>query len=446
MEYRFGEWIFDPEYLFLYKSSCAKDVLFQARDILAGQRKRYIIDELLKDEPCSEEADILPWNPIGICPTYCCNLKCKYCGYSSKADNSAPVSISMVETFLNDVVKRYLISKRLRAIDNPLVLFISGGGEPSYEWGLLKNIICYFRNLCKMHGIKEYINVTTNGILNNAQIDFMSENIQEIMVSYDGLPNLQNGNRPTAYGKSTNRAVENTIKRFSAANIKLTVRSTIWPDDYNRLYDMYSHILSIIENKEFFSWSVNPVAYEGRATEYEQQLHVPEKSFVSYYLDFLERILRENGEDEVKRIGTPFITNDYSRLYCGALNGRQPWLLPNGDIVMCLESPNYENIIAHVEKERIYYNRQGDINITPTIKMQVKKCQGCIAVGFCNGGCPVWFMRRKSSDAEPVECLAQREYCHRLIRALINGTYSWGWQLNPIPGFDNDAMLIMTKQ
>ena len=351
----------------------------------------------------------------------------------------------MVEIFLNNVVKRYLISKRLRGTDNPLILFISGGGEPSYEWNLLKNIICCFRDLCETHGIKAYINVTTNGILNNTQIDFMSENIHEIMVSYDGLPNLQNDNRPNAYGKSTNTVVENTIRRFSATNVKLTVRSTVWPDNYNRLYDMYMHILSIIENKESFNWSVNPVAYEGRATECEQQLHMPEKSFVSCYLDFLERILCEKGEDEVKRIGTPFITNDYSRLYCGALNGRQPWLLPNGDIVMCLESPSYKNVIAHIEKDRICNNKQGDINITTTIRTQVKKCQGCIAVGFCNGGCPVWFMRRRSSDVEPAECDAQREYCHRLITALINGAYSWGWQLNPIPGLDNDAILIMTK-
>lgn len=444
MDYCFGEWQFNAEYLLMYKKNCSKEELNRAYEMLESQRNRILIDKLLKKGTCIECTNAGSWNPIGICITYSCNLRCNYCGYSSEANLSTPVDMDTIETFLNEVVKRYLVSKKLKKVNAPLILFLSGGGEPTYEWNQLKEIIFYFEHLCKSHSIKSYINLTTNGLLNDTQIDFLAQHVQEIMVSYDGLPNLQNNNRPSAYGKPTNIIVENTIMKFSTKNLKLIVRSTLWPENYKNMLEMYSYISSMIINEKFFTWSVNPVANEGRATECEY--HTPERSFVSYYRDLIDNIIHTYGEESVKHLESPFITNNYSRLYCGSINGRQPWLLPNGDVILCIESPSYKNVIARIENGKMEYFKQGDDSIATFIRSQVERCKGCIAVGFCNGGCPVWFTRCRDTDIDPPECSAQREYCHILIKALIDGDYSFGWKLKPIDGFDSESIRIMVKK
>lgn len=293
MEYRFGEWQFNPEHLVLYRDDCNRDELTKLFRALDVRRKCNIVDKLLHESLCLENIRAGVWNPIGICPTYSCDLRCNYCGYSSEAKKTMPVEMRTVEVFLADVIKRYIVSRHLKRINTPLTLFISGGGEPTYEWDLLKDIVSYFNRLCVMHGITGHINLTTNGLLNDTQLEFLANNVQEVMVSYDGLPYIQNNNRPSANGKPTSSIVENTIRRLSNAKLKLTVRSTLWPDTYEEMQHIYINLCSLISNMDNFTWSVNPVAYEGRAMEHKGCMF--RRDFVPYYLNFVTYIVKRYG-------------------------------------------------------------------------------------------------------------------------------------------------------
>lgn len=354
MEYRFGEWNFNAEHLCLHKKGCGEAELKRAYQVLEVKRNLQYVHEVLNRDDSRQNAAAGVWNPIGICLTYNCNMRCNYCSYSSEANGSTAVTMEMVKAFLNEAMKRYLISRRVKKNTRPLLLFLSGGGEPTCEWDRLKNIICLFEELCGTYAIEYYINMTTNGLLNDAQIGFLAQHVQEIMVSYDGMADLQNNNRPTAGGGLTDNIVENTISNLSSGNLKLVVRTTLWPENYKDMLAIYQHVRAVAKSEHAFIWSVNPVANEGRALERDS---CTEKGFVENYIQMVNDVGRIYGEGSVKQIETPFLTNDYCRLYCGAINGQQPWLLPDGEVVACMESPNHKDIIARIENDRIYYYR-----------------------------------------------------------------------------------------
>lgn len=117
--------------------------------------------------------------------------------------------------FIKDIIKKRTIKKLLTKKNDPLIINFTGGGEPTYEWDLLKNAVAFVRRQCADNNIPLYLKMTTNGMLSNEQIKFISENFNELMISYDGLSEIQNSNRICPNTKDTSSMVEHTIREFT---------------------------------------------------------------------------------------------------------------------------------------------------------------------------------------------------------------------------------------
>lgn len=424
--YQFDEYTFDSRRLLVYKSDVESKALeFFLLNYDKDHNKRVPQD-------ISVDANHMQMNKIaiakaGICLTYNCNLRCKYCGYSSDEKSQYSLQFEDVELFVKDIIKRKTIRKLITHENVPLEIVFTGGGEPTYDWPLFEKTVTLIRSMCTENAVPVVLKLTTNGMLSDSQISFISKYFNHIMVSYDGLPEIQNRNRICPHNKDTASVVETTIRKFVNNRIPLTVRSTVWQDDFDKLKKMYNHVSSIVSYNGAVTWSIYPVMFEGRAVaNIKQQGRTVYADFIGVYAKLLQEITPNN---ETLKIEVPLLENSVCDIYCGAHRIDQPWLMPDKSVVTCIESKDNKTIIGNVGSAEIEYSKNYQDILLHMIQKKYVECADCIAYGTCKGGCPIWHFRVDHTMQEPLECCLQKEYWKRIIGSLIKGEYAFGWKL-----------------
>lgn len=432
--YTIENYTFDSNCLLLYNSTIDKvtlDSFIQPLEIDDIYNEAHTTLSRLHSEDM--QMNKIAINMLGIIPTYNCNLRCSYCGYSSKEDDKNKLKISQVKQFISDIIKKRTIKKLIYHNNEPLQVTITGGGEPTYEWKLLEETIEFVKNECAINNIPLFCQMTTNGFLNDDKIEFISKNFQHIMVSYDGLPEVQDHNRRSKFADKTSNIVEESIKQFVKHNVPLTIRSTIWQKDYNRMSEMYQHIYSLVPYESNVKWSIYPTLYEGRAVNgINEQGQNPYKDFLFYYVKLCKDIIKEKGVLGLRKIEVPLFSNETYGIYCGAHMINHPWLTPDGSITTCIESKDNQTKIGEVGLNGVVYYEKYRDPLLEITKQKQDECRNCIAYHFCRGGCPIWHIRTENIRNEPLECGLIKEYWFYIIKSAIKGEYSFGWNLKKL--------------
>ncbi len=127
-----------------------------------------------------------------------CNLKCVYCfaeegEYHGKRElMSAEVGKAAIDFIIKNSGSRH----------NLEVDFF--GGEPLMNFGVVKEIVEYGRSQEKIHNKNFRFTITTNGILLNDEImDYINENMQNVVISLDGRKEINDKMRPRAGGQGS---------------------------------------------------------------------------------------------------------------------------------------------------------------------------------------------------------------------------------------------------
>ena len=442
--YTIENYIFDSNSLLLYDATIN-------RENLEGLVQSPEIDEIYNDAHItlsklnSEDMEMskIAINMLGIIPTYNCNLRCSYCGYSSKENDKNKLDINQVKLFVSDIIKKRTIKKLIYRTNEPLQVTITGGGEPTYDWELLQQTMEFLKNECAINNIPLFCQITTNGVLGEEKVEFLSKHFQHVMVSYDGLPDVQDNNRRSKYGDKTSNMVENSIRQFVKNNVPLTIRSTIWQKDYDKLSEMYQHIFSLIPYESDAKWSIYPTLYEGRAVNrINEQEPNPYKNFMSNYVKLCKDIIKEKGFCGLRKIEVPLFSNETYGIYCGAHMINHPWLIPDGSITTCIESKNNQTKIGEVGSNGIVYYKKYRDPLLEITKQKQDECRDCIAYHFCRGGCPIWHLRTENIRNEPLECGLIKEYWLYVIRSAVKGEYCFGWELKKLNTNCNDKQIF----
>ncbi|MDR2719803.1 MAG: radical SAM protein [Nitrososphaerota archaeon] len=429
-----SNYIFDSGRLIIYKSNVDKepiDAINSAFEIDVDYKT--ILSDLTRLNSDEMHMDKIAINEIGICLTYNCNLRCNYCGYSSSDRDKYKLQLSDVKIFIKDSIKKRAIKKLLTKKNEPFTISFTGGGEPTYDWDLLKNTVIFIKQQCAENNIPVYLKMTTNGVLLSEQIAFIAENFNELMISYDGLPETQNLNRISPNLKDTNSAVEHSIREFTKRGVPLNIRTTIWQNDYPKIKEMYYHIFSLVPEDSKVTWSIYPTLFEGRAAKrIKQQEDRTYKAFLFYYIDLVEHIISEKGEEKIKTVDVPLLNNDVCGLFCGAYRLNHPWLLPDKSIITCIEYKDAKVVIGKINNGKLEYFEKYCDEFLKISQEKYVACRSCIAYRFCRGGCPVWHLRRNTEINEPLECHLQKAYWKYILEAVLLGKYSFGWHLEKI--------------
>lgn len=357
----------------------------------------------------------------GICLSDACQLRCNYCAFAS--DNShekKTVNLEDAEVFVdyligNCIIRRFHNAKK----DYVLDLYFAGGGEPTFDWNLLFRVTEMVKMKCHEQKISYKLGITTNGLLDERQIQYIAENFDIIAISFDGLPEIQNQNRKLMGERDSFNYVDKTIRELDELGKNIILRTTIWPKDYDKLLQMLCFVCSNYKNID--TWDVEPVNARGRAIE--QKDGTINKSFVSYYVK-AQKYIREQNFNNILMCGK--FKDNITGYSCGTSFGQNPWLLPDGRLVTCLDAREVAPTVAKIEKGVINKYKFED-RLTFLYMEKREKCKNCFAYKFCGGGCPIKYTNIVELDTMKCECEMIREYWIYIFEKLIDSKDIFDW-------------------
>lgn len=205
------------------------------------------------------------------------------------------------------------------------------GGEPLLRFDLIRQIVPYGKRRARQLGKSLHFGCTTNCThLTDEMMDFWRRFGMGFHCSIDGIPEVQNANRPMLGGGPSAPAVEKNVPKILAYRPEVMARATISPKSVRALLESAKYLVGLGFRSMTFKAAVNcdwkPEDFEALRSQYEK--------LGEFYLDALVsgRPLRiEELHNGVRSIHS---LEAVSRFPCGA--GRGVILVdPRGDLWPC---------------------------------------------------------------------------------------------------------------
>jgi len=311
-----------------------------------------------------------------------CNLRCQYC-FASTGDFGTGRKIMPFEVAKKAI--DFVISRSGKRRNIEVDFF---GGEPLMAWDTVKQTIDYARSIEEEHGKKFRFTITTNGLLlDDEKIDYINANMDNVVLSLDGRPSVNDEMRKTVSGAgSYDIIVPKFQKLVEKRDPKLDyyARGTFTGKNLDFAEDVVH-----IADEGFDRLSVEPVAAED-GCGYELTEADLDKIYAEY--DRLTDIMEARRKE-----GKPFHFFHFmidlnqgpcvvKRLRgCGA-GYEYVAVTPEGDIYPCHQfvgneafkqgsvlDGSFDMDIAHKFASMNIYTRE--------------KCGDCWAKFYCSGGC-----------------------------------------------------------
>jgi len=409
-------------FLAKYESSVVKETYTELRELYESDMLFSQSDDNVK----LNYSDETPIKALCLNISHDCNMSCEYC-FAGKGDYGHEKKLMDEETGMNAINFLVRNSKSRRNLE---VDFF--GGEPLLNFDAVKNIVASTRELEKEYNKNVRFTLTTNGtLLDGEKINFINENISNIVLSLDGLKETNDGMRK--YGGAGESSVYSEIvplyqKLAAERNGKYKdyyIRGTFTRKNLDFAKDVI-HIRGL----GFINVSVEPVVAEednGYAIrkedlpvifkEYEKlakEIIRREKKQENTFNFFHFNIDLENGPCVYKRSKG-----------CGS-GSEYLAVTPNGDIYPCHQFVGNEKY------------RLGNVNL-PGVKLNGdlmgefygnniisnENCAKCWAKYFCGGGCPANNVKFSGGIYSPYEIACETEKkrieCAIAIKAVLNG-------------------------
>jgi len=324
-----------------------------------------------------------------------CNLNCRYCYYSGKANLYDNVQPKMSDELLELYVRQYI-----EAVEAPEVLFCWHGGEPLLA-GLdfYKKAIDFQKKYCD--GKKINNSLQTNGLLiNNDWCDFFSENDFLIGISIDGPRHIHDANRIDFNHQPTFDKVIKNIELMFHKGVEYNTLCTINKRSEGLGAEIYRFLRSISKFIQFLPVYehidengnvVNPNSSHSKPTYYS----VSSNGFGQFMIDVFDEWVRHDvGETFVQLFditlsqwyGMPSTLCAFSETCGDGLVVEH-----NGDVYCCdhfvypefklgnIKNQSLAELRTMVKQFRFGMDKRDGL---PT------ECQTCKYLFLCHGECP----------------------------------------------------------
>ena len=309
-----------------------------------------------------------------------CNLRCKYCFADEGAYHSKREVMSRETAFAAiDFLLRESGQRKVLEVD-----FF--GGEPLMNLGVVKDTVYYAKEQAAKLGKRFLFTTTTNGLLlDDETIQFFNEEMENVVLSLDGRPEVHDAVRKTVNGKGSFDLVIEKIKKFvrSRGDKHYYVRGTFTAKNLDFAKDVL-----FLADQGFDSISMEPVVTDIPELQIKEE-HLPriEKEYENLCEAYLER--EEKGEGfnffhfNIDLEGGPCLSKRVSA--CGAGNEYFS-VVPNGDIYPCHQ-------FAGDNKWKMGSVFEGTLDekirskFAESCLFTRKKCENCFAKFICSGGC-----------------------------------------------------------
>lgn len=369
------------------------DLLWRLREAQIenlNQRESGLLRFFEKIQLLGQDGDspIQTYGSAFYCPTHVtlfltnrCNLHCSYCYASagSYPQNDMPFSLARRAI---DVVVQNARSQKQAAIG----LSFHGGGEPTLNWKVLQGSLDYAHRQAQDAGLVFSASMASNGVWGARQREWLLENLNALSLSWDGLPAVQDAQRPTAAGaRGSSAAVWRTIEALEEARFAYGIRMTATAFSVDRLAESIEFLLRRARPQRI---QVEPVYDLGRGQGNGQQVDLA--SFVTAYRE--ARLIAAGLGIDLFFSGARLeaLTNRFCR---GCGEGFS--ITASGEVSACFEvsertgsvsdlfifgayDPQKDDFILEEQKLEALRNR--------TVE-QIPWCRGCFARWHCAGDC-----------------------------------------------------------
>ncbi|MCR5142264.1 MAG: thioether cross-link-forming SCIFF peptide maturase [Ruminococcus sp.] len=310
-----------------------------------------------------------------------CNLRCEYC-FAGKGDYGKGRTLMTYETGKKAI--DFLIEKSANRKNLEIDFF---GGEPLMNFEVVKQIVEYAREQEKLHNKNIRFTITTNGtLLTDDKIEFINDQMHNVVLSIDGRPEVNDRMRKTINGKGSYNAFIDKFKKLveNRGDKEWYVRGTY--TKYN--LDFTNDVMSLY-NEGFEQISVEPVIANPSLpyalteedlpaifSEYEKLAdNIREIKSSGRFINFFHFMLDlDQGPCAIKRLRGCGCGNDYVAIS------------PDGDIYPCHQ---------FVGNDDYKMGSLNDGSFDTDMKQDFARahvytkpeCKKCWAKFYCSGGC-----------------------------------------------------------
>lgn len=376
-----------------YKNKTKSEILDDYKDIYNEKDIKLCLEEIdqLVEEGLlfSEEEQIedLNYNPENIIKAMClhvahdCNLKCEYC-FAAQGNFNGETLLMDLETGKKALKFLYENSGNRRNLE---VDFF--GGEPLMNFQVVKDLVRYGRKIEKEYNKHFRFTITTNGVLlDEEKINFINENMDNVVLSLDGRREVNDNIRPTPNGKGSYDIIVPKFQKLikSRGDKEYYIRGTFtkynkdFRNDLKEFYDLGFKNVSIepVVTDPSEPYALSEEDLEEILLEYEKfsKDYIEMRKEDNDFLFFHFMIDLNQGPCIVKRM-----------VGCGA-GSEYIAVTPTGDIYPCHQFVGEKEFLMGNLDEGIVNTELRD-NFKCANVMNKDECSNCFAKYYCSGGC-----------------------------------------------------------
>lgn len=310
-----------------------------------------------------------------------CNLACKYC-FAQEGEYHGKRALMDFNT--GKKALDFLVQNSGNRVNLEVDFF---GGEPLLNWQVIKDLVAYGRSLEEEYHKKFRFTITTNGVLlDDEKLDFINQEMSNVVLSLDGRKEVNDAMRPNKGGKGSYDQIVDRFKKVaeSRGQDRYYVRGTYTHHNLD-----FSEDVKHLADLGFEQISVEPVVADEQADYALQKEDLP-VLFAEYdklALEMLKRI--EEGREfhffhfNIDLDGGPCVAKRLSG--CGS-GTEYLAVTPWGDFYPCHQFVGQEefllgNVDDGITKNEICEHFHGcNVYSKP-------KCKECFAKFYCSGGC-----------------------------------------------------------
>lgn len=345
-----------------------------------------------------------------------CNLRCRYC-YAAAGDWKP---LTMDRSIATSTIER-VIENLKRTGGKTLILGFHGGGEPLYTWELVKYIVRFAEVQCAKDNLGLTVYAATNAVISGKKLQWIIKHFANLNISFDGLPHVQDYQRPLPNGKGSFEYVDRTMRFLDDHNFNYGIRSTI--SSYNiDLMDETIHFIG--QNYKAKTVHFEPLFYCGRCKT--NQLMQPDIQ------KFAENFIRCEPKCIPYKIKLTYSGNHVNALrnsFCGTTRDNFA-VTPDGYITTCFEVTNKDDpksvtfFIGQITEDgKIEVDEKKRRNLNALTVDKLEYCQDCFAKWHCAGDCVVKIGHEDYAGVRGHDrCKLNRQLISNHLIRLIEGT------------------------
>ena len=350
------------------------------------------IKELEKNEMLFTEDDyefVLPKvtnrNPVvkALClhVAHDCNLKCKYC-FAEEGEYHGKRSLMSLE--VGKAAIDFII-KNSGARRNLEVDFF--GGEPLMNFDVVKEVVKYGREQEKLHNKNFRFTITTNGILlDDDKMQFINENMHNVVLSIDGRKEVNDNMRPKAGGQGSYDTIVPKFQKLADSRNQTDyfVRGTFtkhnldFAEDVMHLADLGFKQISVepVVAEDTMNYAITEEDIPKIYDEYEKlaKLIYERRKAGDWFNFFHFNIDLKGGPCVVKRLAGCGSGTEYLAV------------TPEGDLYPCHQFVGMEEFKMGTVYEGVTDEKRRE-EFSACNVYSKPDCKKCWAKFYCSGGC-----------------------------------------------------------